>query len=415
MIGGNLLIRTRDIRSHELSEIVSPSKLSGDLPNALLIGTVYIFHESSGCLQIYPAPSGWDPSALPIWTMHFITDPLTIPKSHPKLTKTTSGVEVAMLCPESPLLKTLSEIFQPLEPYVTDLLVTWESWQDLPCHLPPYSSGNLHISLPRYKLSFSGDLECRELPGLSIASKQAFGTLFGLKNKLVLESKDGIGRRKVIVPDGTIVVTPTPEWHPEVTIVLPEDAGLQIKMFIYEVDELIGRLVGDGVLTSWYLLTYLHVLTSSHLSDPLTHRTGVQQALTMLKSANSFAFRQLTTEDMEFLRLIHSLTPIRLYYPAYLTSMEQVFWNDALSPLSQSELLAPLVEAIVDHGSNQALFELTPRKVTVEYEGDVALRERAELRSSRYIPGSEIYRTEATKSIHGECDLKSYSFSFASS
>jgi len=315
-----------------------------------------------------------------------------------------------MLSPESLVLTKLFEVFRALEPHVTNLFVTWEPWQKSICDLPPYSSGNLHISLPRYNLNFSigarGDLECRELPNLSIASKQAFGALFGLKNKLVLEPKDGIGRRKVIVPDGKIVVAPTSYYmmcHPEVTVELPEDAGHRVNMFIYEVDELIGRLVDDGRLMSWYLLTYLHILTSSHLMDPLTHRTGVQQALTMLESARSFAFTQLTAVDNYLLQLILDLTPVRRYYPHFLTSMEQVDWNGAISPLSQSDLFAPLVEAILDHGSNQALFVSKHPSLTRKYKGVSALRERAEHRNSRLISGSETCRTT---SLCGECDLK---------
>ena len=399
MIDSDLLIRTRDEHSHELSEFVSPDRLSGDLPNDLLVGTVHRFDYSSRCLQIYPALSGWDPSALPAWTMQFTADPSETHEDRPKVTKVTSGVEVTLLSPESWLLKSLASIFRPLEPNTTNLFVTWEPSTHI---FPLYSRGSLHIFLPRYGLEFfmgvQGNLESKELPGFSIASEQAFGALFGLKNKLVLESKDGMGRRKIIVPEGRIEMTSKRDrtvQHAEVTIELPDAADLKIKMFIYEVDEIIGRLVGDGVMTSWYLLVYLHALTSSHLPDPLTHRTGVQQALAMLKSAKSFAFTQLATKDVEFLQLIHTLTPVRNYYPDHLTSMEQVNWKAAISPLSQNEFFAPLVEAIVHHGSNQTLFGLSPQEFTVKYKGKVALRERAKLRNSRLIPGSEDYRTES--------------------
>ncbi|KAF8464761.1 hypothetical protein JB92DRAFT_3064074 [Gautieria morchelliformis] len=364
MIGSHLVIRTRDVDSHEVSEFVPHHKLQGDVPNDLLVGTVCRFGELSRRLEFYPAPSGWDPSVLPDWTMHFPKDPLATPTSHPGLTKAASkGVCIAMLSPESHILQSLSEVFQALESCVTNLIVTCEPLHECTSSFLEHSCGNLKIFLPRYKLRFKlgarGDIECENLPGLSIASTQSIGTLFGLKNKLILESKDGDIRRKVIVPDGQLNVpmSSTPNL-PQVEIKLPEDAGQKIRIFTYEVDELIGRLVGDGTLTSWYLLAYAHILTSSHQADPLTHLTGE-------------------------------------YYPAHLTSMEEVTWSCNLSPLSQSEMFAPLVEAIVDHGKNQALFDATATSPTVEYKGDVPLRERAEYRNSRLIPGSQSYRMQS--------------------
>jgi hypothetical protein len=400
MIGRHLLIRTRDVSSHEVSEFVPHDELQGDVPNALLLGTVCRFNEVLRRLEFYPAPSGWDPSVPPDWTMHFLKDPSAIPVSRPGLTMNASkGVCIALLSPESPILQTLSGVFRALESCVTNLIVTCEPLQECNSSFPEHSCGSIQIFLPRYKLRFKlgarGDIECKNLPGLSIASTQSIGTLFGLKNKLILESKGGDIRRKVIIPDGQPMVPVSPTInHPEVEIKFPEDAGLKIRIFTYEVDELIGRLVGDGTLSSWYLLAYAHILTSSHQADPLTHLTGVQKALKMLTSANSFAFTQLTTKDIKLLGLIHALTPVRKYYPAHLTSMEDVTWNSNLSPITQSELFAPLVEAIVDHGRNQTLFDATATSPTVKCEGNFALRERAEHRNSRLIPDSQSYRIQ---------------------
>ena len=405
MQGNDLLIRTRDIRSHDLSEFVPSEKLQGDVPNAILMGTLHIFHESSHSLQVYPASSGWNPSALPDWIMRFAADPkLATGINNPKLTTARSeGVDDSVLSPESPLLRTLSRIFQPLEAYITNILVTWEPSQGTMAS-SLYSSGNLIVSLPRYKLNFfvgaEADLECKELPGMFVSRKQTIGTLHGLSNKLVLDPKDTNTARKLILPDGKITVFCRPS-HQQVTILPYQDAG-RIRMFIYDVDELIGRLVGDGTVTSWYFLAYLHAVTSSHLFDPLTHRTGVQQTLAMLKSANAFAFIQLTPEDIDLLHLIHRLTPVRVYYPKHLSSMEQVHWNSALSFLSQSELFVPLVEEIVGYRNNQSLFDLKTTHLILEYEGVPELRTRAELRNCRLV-SSEVH--EAV-SPHGKSALK---------
>lgn len=398
------MIRTRDIDSQELevSEFVPVNKLQGEVPNIMLTGTVLRFHVSSLCLQVYQASSGWDPSSLPTWTLRFTADPLAA-QSSPKITGTTlKGVEYAMLSPESPLVHTLFGPFQPLEACVADLLVIWEPvLHEISSKPPPYHSGILRVSLPNYNLNFflntEGDLECKDFPGLFVSRTQSISTLFGLQSKLVLDPKDENTSRRVIIPQGEITVSRNPELpdlHTQVTIMPYEDVGKQIKMFIYEVDELIGRLVGDGTMTSWYLLAYLHILTSSHLRDPLTHRTGVHQALVMLKAANSFSFIELTTEDVGLLRSIHNLTPVRRYYPRHLTSMEQVDWDQTLSPLSQSELFAPLVESIFSFRNNQALFQPASAKLITEYKGDSALRERSEYRNSRLV-SSEVHEAQS--------------------
>ena len=406
MQGNDLLIRTRDIRSHDHSEFVPSEKLQGDVPNAILLGNLHIFHESSHSLQVYPASSGWNPSASPVWIMRFAADPkLATGINYPKLTTARSeGVDDSILSPESPLLRTLSRIFQPLETYIANILVTWEPSQGTTAS-SLYSSGNLIVSLPRYKLNFfvgaEGDLECKELPGMFVSRKQSIGTLHGLTNKLVLDPKDTNTVRKLVLPDGNITVSLRAP-HQKVTILPCQDPGQQIRMFVYDVDELIGRLVGDGTVTSWYFLAYLHAVTSSHLFDPLTHRTGVQQTLAMLKSANAFAFTQLTPEDIRLLQSIHRLTPVRVYYPKHLHSMEQVHWNSALSFLSQSELFVPLVEEIVGYRNDQSLFDLKPTPLILEYEGVPALRTRAELRNCRLVSS----KVQGAVLSHGKSALK---------
>jgi hypothetical protein len=397
------VIRARNIDTQSVSEFVPTSELQGEVPNALLNSTVLVFHESSHSLKIYPMFSWWavdewdESSTSPAWTMHLPADPLAT-TIRPQLTRTYQGVKYTILSPRSLLVETLSVILQPLEACITNLLVVWESMsQDITYKRPSYSSGHLQVSIPRYKLCFfvnaEGNLECKDFPGLFISRTQSIDTLLGLKNKLVLKPKDDNMTSKVIIPEGKITASHNPHlMHPEVTIVPREDAGQQSRTFIYDVDKLIGRLTGDGTMASWYMLVYLHILTSSHLPDPLTHRTGMHQALVMLKSANSFSFTQLSTEDMSLLELIHNVTPVRRYYPVYLKSMETVHWNPNLSPLSQSELFAPLVESILEYHNNQALFELTPTKDTVKYKGETALRERAEFRNYRLV-SYEIHET----------------------
>ena len=299
--------------------------------------------------------------------------------------------EDAVLCPDSHVAKGIHCVFAALEKSPKNLFCI--SARDT---LP---SRNLRVILPRYKLNFyinvNGDLECKDLPRFSVSVDQTIGTLCGLVNKLVLESTDDHAR-KVIIPAGTDQATTEvfqgngPSLsYPRVIITPSSDIGCHIRALIYDVDTLLGRLVGDGTLTSWYFLAYLHVLTSYWLCDPLTNRTGVQQALQMLRSANSLSFMKLTDEHINILASIVNITPDRKYYPDHLTSMETVVWHSILSPLLQIASYTHLVEAILDHGNKQELFRSgnSKKSLRINEKGTVALRERAESRYARFVAG----------------------------
>ncbi|KAJ7132331.1 hypothetical protein C8R44DRAFT_611840 [Mycena epipterygia] len=372
----DLLIRIRD-SSDRVSEFIPPKHLEGDIPNHLLIGMVHIFHEQHQSMDIYPAPSGWEPRVGAAWRMDLALG------SRPTLRRCQDAAESMIddvLDPSSRVVQQLSEIFRPLEASETNLMVYLRS--------DPWSQ-QLHIGLPRYKLEFSaslGGLESKELPGFYVSPTQSIGTLIGLRSKLVLKSHNG-EMTKVFVPEGHIAISyGKGDYHPEVSI-SPSTATQHIKIFGYDVDDIVGRLVGDGSLTSWYRLAYLHTVTTSHLRDPLIHRTGLQQAQEMLASAQAFAFMSLEAEHNYLLQQILNLTPIRKYYPAHLTSMETVGWHGSLTPLSQCGRFVPLVNAIVDYACKQALFHSPAYQATItaEYKGKSCLWERAAYRVSRLV------------------------------
>jgi hypothetical protein len=317
--------------------------------------------------------------------MSFDADPSS--PGRPQLVDVNSPA-YAVLSPDSHVVKSIHTVLFALEASPTDLLSVSTLTTPCHCHLLPFQ--NLQVKLPRYKLSFfvnvNGELECKDLPGFYVSAVQSIGTLCGLASKLILETADdqGIQTHKVIIPDGTDKVFRGNDPslpHPRITITPSSDPSCHIRAFVYDVDSLIGRLVGDGTQTSWYLLAYLHILTSYWLSDTLTHRTGVQQALQMLRSANSFSFMRLTDKHVKILSKIVNITPVRKYYPDD-PSVETVTWDSALSPLSQVVPYTSLVGAIVDHGKKQELFH--PRQtLRIDEKGTLVLRERAEFRNTR--------------------------------
>ncbi|KAJ7221940.1 hypothetical protein C8J57DRAFT_1593700 [Mycena rebaudengoi] len=367
-----LLIRIRD-ESDNVSEFIPSTQLAGDIPNILRVDLLHIFHEKTQSMDIYPALLGWNPSVLATWRMLFT-------QQHPTLSKVTSDDTVQdILSPTSDVVKALSAVFQPLERLEEHLLVSWKHRNG--------AKPVLHVGIPRYNLEFSvgaeGHLESKELPGFDVASSQYIKTLIGLKSKLILQSQNG-GMSKMIIPKGEILISRS-EHHPDVSVI-PPPGEKHVHAFIYDVDSILYRLIGDGTLSSWYFLAHLHLVTSSHLRDPLTDRTGVQQAIEMLRSPHSFAFMNLQVEHIEALKRIVDLTPDRQYYPTHLTTMETIEWDARLSPLVQSGPIVPLVAAIVEYAHKQALFYPLadkPDHDAVQYQGSSVLRERADFRNSR--------------------------------
>ena len=391
----DLLVRIRD--SHGISsEFIPPSKCQNDLPVALLHNMHLVFEEQSRTVKFYPDQSGWDPSITPKWSMDFKADPCLPGSTRPLIGSIPPGTSV--LSPHSDVVRNLHGIFKVLESMGTNLLATTHQHQVSPW---------LEVSLPRYNLRFSidscGHLECRELPGFFISPVQSIGTLCGLKNKLVLQNNPDL--RKVIIPFGKITSRNARETHPVVTIAPYASPG--IRAFIYDVDGLIGRLSGDGTLSSWFILVHLHILTSSWLKDPLLQNTGVQEALKMLRSANSFSFMELDEEHKEILTNIANIQSIRQYYPKHLQSMETISWNPELSPLVQIQPFARLVGDIFEHGKHQQLFHDNGVTLSLEQRVRGTLHKRAEFRHARLVLDDITCLREKVKGTSFLCEVMS--------
>ncbi|KAJ6485682.1 hypothetical protein C8R45DRAFT_997491 [Mycena sanguinolenta] len=364
--GDGLLIRIRD-GSNFVSEFIPPEHLEGDFPRSLIVSMVHVFHERTQSLDICAAPVGWQPHAEASWRLDLASR---------FLSKHGDNSEI-MLDPFSSVVRELSDIFQSLEDCTTNLTVSLRM-------------AKLHVKLPRYDLEFStvlggAHLASKDLPGFSVSRVQYIGTLIGLRNKLVLKSTNG-EMTKIFVPDGKVTISPGETRHSRVIIDSSVQHDGRIKIFSYDIDDIVGRVVDDGSLTSWYQLAFLHAATSSHLADPLLHRTGIHQSQEMLGSAQAFAFMSLEHEHHTILQQILDLLPIRNYYPKHLTSMETIDWHGNLSVLVQCGRFLPLVKAILDYAKQQALFHASdPRSVTAAYKGKIGLWERADVRLARLV------------------------------
>ncbi|KIJ45852.1 hypothetical protein M422DRAFT_206518 [Sphaerobolus stellatus SS14] len=399
LFGEQLVIRLEHHVSREQFEFVQADKLIGDIPNSLLHNTIILYNDELKRLEFYPSQNssqkGWDHSQIgkPIYTMPFTDDPVQM-HIRPSLIQVDTPQDTEyILCPTSPLVQSISQIFNPLESSAFNLRAFWRPSTE-PSFVD-YAAFRLGILLPRYQLSFfvgpGGHFESIEMRGLSVSGSQSVGTLFGLENKLVLDSKhEDALRQRVIIPRGE--AASCFDKHAHVLLGIPQESGVNMEIFVYDVDPMLQRLIpADSTLKAWYQLAYLHILTSSHQPDSLLGCTGLNQALYMLRSSYSFAFTDLKEEDKEILASILKLCPVRAHFPLHQESMEVVSWSSNLSPLSQSELLAPFVEAILAYGQDQEVFyPITSKQSKKEekrmrYVGRPTLRERAAYRNARLL------------------------------
>jgi len=280
---------------------------------------------------------------------------------------------------------------------ITNLLAPLESAEYIAVS---YRSGIVHAALSRLNLDFhinrEFELECKQFPGMIVDDDQNFGTFVGLQNFLVVRLGSGF-KRSVFVPAGEVLF----EQHGYHTRVRIDTAGLdKVKYHFYTLDTILGRLVGNGSLTSHLYKTYLHAVTSHCHPDPLTRRTGTEEALAGLRSAATKSIQAVKADsvDAHLFRLIAALTPKRRYYPVHLRRMQQVIWTPVLPPLAQHEEFCAIVKEIAAYAGLLNIFEGVDGSIEVTESGNENLSKRAAIRNAAFLPeqfgGSMVLKTE---------------------
>ena len=369
-----------------MSELIPNSKLTSVLPRSLIDDYFHWYNTRTHNVEFRPLANRWTPSLEKNWSTTFKL------KGRPVLSRPQeSGSRQFLVAPNHTLGRTIHNVFLPLEPSIFDLFITFRSTND--------DTQPLSISLPRYNLAFSvtdqGDIGCLSHRGFIVDSNEDVGTLYGLSNKLVLCRPSMVRReRKVIIPIGSIRPSSNGVKHPKVSIDMPDNAVL-VRYRVYEVDELLGRLREATFSDRLYRL-YLHALTSHQLVDPLTKRTGTEEALEGLKQANSFSFQTLDNKDMTLLQSLGRLTPHRSLYSRQTKTMQVVQRHTTLPPTLQHHDFAGAVQKIWFHWQNIQVFhtasqggtQASNRELLSEYQTaeHQQLTQRAATRNLFYAP-----------------------------
>lgn len=217
-------------------------------------------------------------------------------------------------------------------------------------------ASSLVLELPRLSISFwvrEGEtiVKSKNYTGMQIDENQGVGSLIGLSDRLVLKPDGGPGFRMILIPRGKVTADYIEALnHVEVSILRPNDSHVRHDSFL--IDNKLGCLTDTGSLQSKLYLCWLHALTSHCLSDPLTLRTGTEEALRVLGGAAVRSYPTLDHDSREFLGQIAKCSPRREYYPPHLRVMEQTTWNRNIPPLSQHDDFWPLAKSIYEDYKN---------------------------------------------------------------
>lgn len=357
MYDNELIIRAK--RLEQIYELLPIHALDGDFPHAFVQDYAHWLEIKTGFVEWRPLDYAWTQTQQN-WQLRPCKNNVSM------LSKGSS----TLIDLHTPTARAVSTVLSPLE-HAHHMHIILNSQTRM-----------LEVQLPRLKLDFflkkgTSQLESKQFRGMSVDTKQSFGALTGLVNKLVLRGKMD-SSRSVIIPHGQ--VQPKKEGH-HVRVDICTSAQ-PISYHIYSIDSQIGRLVDNGSLKSRLFKCYLHAVTAHGLIDELTGQTGTEEALSILKSPSIRSYVCLEQAESELLLLLAKLTPRRLFYPKHLKVMQEVHW-EAISPLAQHVSFYDLVRSVFEQVRRYSLFYDKPNELPdADIRGEQHLLERAAIRDS---------------------------------
>ena len=273
--------------------------------------------------------------------------------------------------PRSPIFHQIAVIIEP-----------FESRKKMIVFQPEKS--NLSLQLPGLELSFrvnfEGLLESQSLRAV-IDRDQDAGTLYGLESKLVLRDSIVSEDRSVIVAMGRSTIEQKGA-HVLVRVSHTSHTGYYARFLINRV---LGRLECASEPRLIYFKAYCHAVTAFVLPDPLTGRTGTDEAIYCLQSGNAQPWAPVDEVSYDFLKAIAELTPQRVYYPEKLKVLQKVTWKDCMSSTTQHDEFQPIVKDMIQQCRDLHQFHLGSAKPPDDNWGsDEHLLERARTRRDAF-------------------------------
>ncbi|KAL8935316.1 MAG: hypothetical protein Q9211_004757 [Gyalolechia sp. 1 TL-2023] len=346
-----------------------------DLPLPLVHGCVHWFDLQTRTVEVRPRASMWK-AKLGNWRINLTT------------CQGSRRNKSLLVDPRSAVFRQVVQLIEPFEHRNKILLYQ-------PCNL----KSNLTVDLPdlelTFRVGFHGLLESRQLRAC-IDMDQDAGTLYGLRSALVLRDSLLPDNRSILVPMGPATVE---KYDGHVKVVV-RHTGYYARFVI---NKLLGRLECAAEPRLLYFKAYCHAITSSIHPDPLTSRTGTEEALRCLQAANAQPWGPLDSESYRMLFLIADMTPSRVYYPENLKVLQKVLWDDKLPFASQSGVFRPAVEEILQQCAALHRFHLNSDAMPVyKRQGDSHLHLRSLLRARDFQPRQDDSSEAPQLDVHYE-------------
>lgn len=315
-----------------------PSRLVKEVyPISFVQDYIHWFNVATKTVQFRPVHEPWNPSSPAVWT-------LSQQRLHNQWRLSNSDCSVVGI--DSRTSERVAHVLDPLANRNRIHSILQQSGD----------TKSLLVSIPTLRLSFklgksSPLLESKEFRSMVVDADQSLGTLVGLRSKIVLKhlTRD---ERMVLVPESKLVHYERSSSRASVFVT--KDSIRRVHAL--HVDPKLGRLLDNSELGCKLFLAYLHALTSFCLVDPLTRKTGTEQALTILKSAAVRSFDQLSQEHIDLLVKIAALSPERGCYPAHLRVMQTVHWDNDISFLSQHGHFITTVKSLLQQAEQAMIF-----------------------------------------------------------
>lgn len=178
---------------------------------------------------------------------------------------------------------------------------------------------------------------------MRVVRDQTIGTLSGLKQGLLLESKNS-DKQIILIPNGPIHVRNNDSFA-HVSINMKEDSLRSPPFYQYEVDKYCRQLKSrDGSHASWFFLAYLHAVTSHVGIDTFTGMSGTERAIQILQLALAWSSSPYESEAYKILRDIALLTPLRVLKD----DIQSVTWPKGIPMRSAQDCFNFITKTLLD-------------------------------------------------------------------
>ncbi|KAH8725994.1 hypothetical protein GQ44DRAFT_771576 [Phaeosphaeriaceae sp. PMI808] len=235
---------------------------------------------------------------------------------------------------------------------ITGIFRHFEDPRKITIFQPINTKGKLSVEIRHLELSFfvnrKGLLQCRELRE-EIDPNQDAGTLYGFESKIVLRDVANNSRRSIIAPWGELSIT-RHGMHVAVRAVNETEYAR------FGIDDVLGRLSCLPEPRLLYAKAQFHASTSFIIPDPLTGRTGTEEAVHILQSGCSQPWMPLYSLATNILNYISGLSPVRDYYPKNKKDLHNVAWNPNMTTTIQDDVLENLVQVILAKSEQLRVF-----------------------------------------------------------